>query len=115
MNNSILLTPDKPQTPKRMKRFGIGVIGLGIACLGCCLAPLLSIFAATTIGASILAGISSKSVLVGLSVAAIFLSAYLVWKLRRKSCCSTSASNCKSNQCGIHFPKSDGEANGVAR
>lgn len=93
--------------PKSTKRgngggLGLGILGLGAACLGCCLAPLLGIFLATGAGASMAAMLSSRPVLVGILGGTLVLGVAWLWMLRKKSCCSNPGVGCSETQCQIH-------------
>ena len=100
MESTNILMAGKPGTTKGLKGLGIGALGLGIACLGCCFAPLMGILAATGLGASILAGLSSKSALIGIMLGTLGLSALLIRYFQKKSCCPNPRDNCNTTQCG---------------
>lgn len=69
-----------PRMGRTWKGMGIGFLGLGAACLGCCLAPLLGLLFATGAGAYAAVMLSSRPILTGVAAAISILAVVgLVW------------------------------------
>ena len=79
----------------------IGFLGVGLACLGCCLAPILGTVALAGTGASLLALISNRPLLASLVAGSIGLAILWIWKSQRMACCATPNATCSSNGCGM--------------
>jgi hypothetical protein len=102
------------KAPKIRKGLGLGALGLGLACLGCCLAPLLGLAAATGAGAAVWAAPAIDSVLMGLAAGGLALAGFWMWKTRRKSCCSAPGTGCGPDGCGLASAKAAAGKEGAA-
>lgn len=88
----------------------LGFLGIGLACLGCCLAPILGTLAFAGLGSSILALFSTHGTLVALIAGAIGLATVWMWKGRSKACCtSPGGAGCSSSGCDITANAPDGD------
>lgn len=87
---------------KTWKGLGLGASSLGLACLGCCLAPILGIFLTAGTGAVLAGFFRSWVSLAILSCLALAMLIFLTRKAWRISCCSSPGSDCRTESCGIH-------------
>lgn len=78
----------------------LGFLAIGLACMGCCLTPILGTLAFAGLGASMLALIQSHSTLVALMAAGIGLTMLWLWRKRSKACCASPDADCSGTGCG---------------
>ncbi len=81
------------------KKVGFVAFALGLACLGCCLPPLMGAFA--TVGGIAVLGriLHSQSFWIILAIGSIALGAYLFRKPDQGKCCPGPAGECGSGSC----------------
>ena len=79
----------------------LGFLGIGLACLGCCLAPILGSVAFAGLGTSIPARINSHSMLIALVAGSIGLTMLWVWRKRSKNCCGGPNADSSTRGCRV--------------
>ncbi len=87
---------------KYWKGLGLGASALGLACLGCCLAPILGIFLTAGTGAVLAGSLRSwvlPAILGSLTLAMLIFLTRKTWRI---SCCPSPDSDCRTGSCGIH-------------
>lgn len=103
----------KPESKGPWKGLGLGALGLGFACIGCCLAPLAGVFLATGAGAGIAGLFFSNPLLLGILGGTLALLGFWVWKSRQVSCCTSGGAGCGNRGCGIRKPEAETKGAGV--
>lgn len=98
------MTMDKTGSGKIGKRTWVGFLGVGLACLGCCLAPLLGTVALAGAGAAMLGSISNHPILATLLAGSLGLALFWIWRSRKQSCCPNPSTSCSSNACWTSIP-----------
>jgi hypothetical protein len=91
----------KPKRKSIWKGLGLGALGLVLACVGCCIAPLIGVFFTTSAGAGIAGMLSSRALLFGSLGGGFAILVYVAWKSRQISCCSSPGSACGNKGCGV--------------
>lgn len=86
------------------KGLGLGMLGLGAACLGCCLAPLAGVAIAAGTGTGLAAALPGLWMPVLAGVAVLGAIAYL--RRRKVACCPDPASGCSTSRCAARPPDS---------
>ncbi len=89
------------RTGKTWKGLGLGALGVGLACLGCCLAPFLGVLLTVGAGASFAGFFRSWTLLAVLGTLALVLAIFVVRKSRRAACCPQPGSECGADSCRI--------------
>jgi hypothetical protein len=84
------------------KKWGLGAMGLGLACLGCCLGPLLGAGLFAGAGFATLGGMPSMFLIL---LPVLLIASAAVYLLIRKSSsritCTDVACGCRGNACSI--------------
>jgi threonine/homoserine efflux transporter RhtA len=98
---ALLSSPaQKLKTEAGFKVPGIAALGLGLACLGCCLIPMLGLLAAGGVVASIFSVLSSFPASIAILSGGMVLAAWFAYRRRTKACrpqpgCACGTSGCR--------------------
>lgn len=87
-----------------LKGTGLGMLGIALACLGCCLPPLLGALSATGIASGI-AVLASRWAAIAVALMGIAgIGTFLVLRRSKGGCCSAPGTACGPDHCasGLH-------------
>lgn len=101
MNSARFSAAVPKRTGKTQNGLGLGALGVGLACLGCCLAPFLGVILTAGAAASFASFFRSWTLLAVLGTLALVLAIFVVRKSKRAACCPQPGSECGAVSCRI--------------